>query len=105
MNRRTLIAALLLVCSSLALYGHGGMIHVMGIVTAMTENSVTVETTDKKMVEVAFTGATTFVQGTKPGDRKEMKVGDRVVIHAMKVKDGLQAHEVRFTQAAVKPSH
>ena len=105
MNCRILIAGLMLTCSSVLLHAHGGMIHVMGTVTAMTDNSVTVETTDKKTVEVQLTDTTTFLNGSKPGNRKEMKVGDRVVIHAVKVKDALQAHEVHFSQAAPASSH
>ena len=100
MKRRTLMAGLLLACTSVLLHAHGGMIHVMGTVTAVTQNSVTVETTDKKTVEVQLTDATTFMNGSKPADRKELKVGDRVVIHAVKVKDSLQAHEVRFSEGA-----
>lgn len=105
MKRRTLIAALLLSCTAVLLHAHGGMIHVMGTVTAVNDNSVTVETTDKKSVEVQLTDSTTFMNGTKPGDRKDLKVGDRVVIHAMKVKDALQAHEVRFSQATAASTH
>jgi len=100
MKRRSLIAGLLLLSSAALLHAHGGMIHVMGTVTAVTDSSVTVETTDKKTVEIQFTETTTFMNGAKPGNRKELKVGDRVVIHAAKVKDSLQAHEVRFSQGA-----
>lgn len=105
MKRRTLIAALLLTCTAVLLHAHGGMIHVMGTVTAMTDHSVTVETTDKKSVEVELADSTTFMNGTKPADRKDLKVGDRVVIHAVKVKETLQAHEVRFSQAAPASAH
>jgi len=105
MKRRSLIAGLLFVCTSVLLHAHGGMIHVMGTVAAVTENSVTVETADKKTVEVKFTDATTFMNGSRAGNRKELKVGDRVVIHAMKVKETLEAHEVRFSQAATDASH
>lgn len=105
MKRRTIIAALLLACTSILLHAHGGMIHVMGTVTGVTDTSVTVETTDKKTVEVQLIDATTFMNGTKPSSRKELKVGDRVVIHAVKVKDALQAHEVRFSQAAPASTH
>lgn len=103
-NRRILIFGLLLTCSSVLVRAHGGMIHVMGTVTAVTDSSVTVETTDKKTVEVQLTDSTTFLNGSKPADRKELKVGDRVVIHAVKVKDALQAHEVRFSQATAPAS-
>jgi hypothetical protein len=105
MKRRILIAGLLLTCTSVLLHAHGGMIHVMGTITGMTDNSVTVETTDKKSVEVQLIDTTTFLNGSKPGTRKEMKIGDRVVIHAVKVKDALQAHEVHFSQAAPPATH
>jgi len=105
MKRRTLVAAFLLLCASVLLHAHGGMIHVMGTVTGMTDKSVTVETTDKKTVEVLFADTTTFVNGSKPADRKELKIGDRVVIHAVKVKDSLEAHEVRFSQATPASTH
>jgi Domain of unknown function (DUF5666) len=105
MNRRTLIAALLIAYTSVLLHAHGGMIHVMGTVTGITDTSVTVETTDKKSVEVQILDTTTFLNGSKPADRKDVKVGDRVVIHAVKVKDSLQAHEVRFSLPAPATSH
>ena len=105
MKRRNLIAGLLLLCTSVLLHAHGGMIHVMGTVARTTDNSVTVETTDKKTIEVQLTDSTTYMNGSNPGSRKELKVGDRVVIHAVKVKDSLQAHEVRFSAAAAASSH
>ena len=105
MDRRILIAGLLFALTSSLLHAHGGMIHVMGTVTGLTDTSVTVETTDKKTVEVALTDATTYQNGTKPSNRKELKIGDRVVIHAVKVKDTLQAHEVHFSQGAPSSSH
>ena len=98
MNRRTLIATLMLGTISLFAYAHGDMIHVMGTVTALTEKSVTVQNTDKKNVEVMLTAATTYEKGTQPAAWKDLKVGDRVVIHAVKVKDSLQAHSVRFSE-------
>lgn len=104
MNRRVLIVTLLLSTVSLLALAHEGMIHVMGIVTALTDKSVTVQTADKKTVEVVLTSATTYEKGTQPSNWKELKVGDRVVIHAMKVKDSLQAHSVRFTEPTA-PAH
>lgn len=99
MKRRAFLAALFLISTSTLLHAHGGMIHVMGTVTAMTDTSVTVLTTEKKTVEVLLTSTTTFLNGSKPSSRKELKIGNRVVIHAVKEKDALQAHEVRFSQA------
>jgi len=105
MNRRNMIVGLLLTSTSILLHAHGGMIHVMGTVTGITDHSVTVETTDKKTVEVLLTDTTTYLNGSKPSAKNELKVGDRVVIHAVKVKDALQAHEVRFSAPAPASSH
>jgi hypothetical protein len=105
MNRRSLIAALLLALIPALVHAHGGMIHVMGTVTALTDTSMTVETTDKKTVQIALTDATTFQNGSKPSTKKDLKVGDRVVVHAASVKGVLQAHEVRFSEATTASSH
>ncbi len=105
MKRRTLVAGLILACTSVLLHAHGGMIHVMGTITGITDTSVTVETTDKKTVQVLLRDTTTFLKGSKPSNRTEMKVGDRVVIHAVKVKDSLEAHEIRFSKALPAQVH
>lgn len=100
MNRRVLIVTVLFAVASVFAHAHEGMIHVMGTVTALTDKSVTVQTSDKKSVEVALTSTTTYVKGTQPAAWKDLKPGYRVVIHAVKVKDVLQAHEVRFSEAS-----
>ena len=103
MKRRVLITTLLIAVLAAPLArAHEGMIHVMGTVTALTDKSVTVETADKKTVEVALTATTTYEKGTQPAAWKDLKIGDRVVIHAVKVKDALQAHSVRFTEATTR---
>jgi hypothetical protein len=102
MKRRTLVfalAALLLAGIPLRVHAHEGMIHVIGVITALTDKSVTVETTDKKSVEVALTDTTTYAKEKRAAVRSDLKVGDRVVIHAVKVKDALQAHIVEFSAA------
>ena len=68
MKRRTLIpalAAIFLAGTSLQVHAHEGMIHVVGVVTALTDKSVTVETTDKKSVKVVLTDATTYAKDRK----------------------------------------
>jgi hypothetical protein len=99
MNRRVLIVSMLFATAAIFARAHGDMIHVIGTVTALTDTSVTVQTTDNKSVEVLLTSATTYVKGAQPAKWKDLKIGDRVVIHAVKVKDALQAHEVRFSAA------
>ena len=86
MKRRSILIPMLFLALLPALmHAHGGMIHVMGTVTAVTDTSITVETTDKKTVQIALTDTTTFQSGTKPSTKNDLKVGDRVVIHAVSV--------------------
>jgi hypothetical protein len=105
MKRRFLIATLLLTTASLLAYAHEGMIHVIGTVTALTEKSITVTTADKQSVGVVLTQTTTYEKGTALAAWKDLKIGDRVVIHAVKVNDVLQAHDVRFSEVTVASPH
>ena len=77
----------------------------MGTVTALTDKTVTVTSTDKRSIEVVLTETTTYENGSKPESRRDLKVGDRVVIHAVKVKDTLQAHDVRFSEVPATSAH
>ena len=102
MKRRTLIlalAAIFLAGASLQVHAHEGMIHVVGVVTALTDKSVTVETTDKKSVKVVLADTTTYATDRKSAARSDLKAGDRVVIHAVIINNVLQAHTVEFSEA------
>ncbi len=68
-------------------YAHNGMEHVMGTVASITDNSVTVTTTDGKTQTVATTADTKYTKMNTAIALKDIKVGDHVVIHATK-KDG-----------------
>ena len=101
MKRRTLVlalAVLLLTGIPLIAHAHEGMIHVIGVVTALTDKSVTVETTDKKSVNVVLDATTTYEKDKKAAAWSDLKVGDRVVIHSMKMNGALQAHTVDFSE-------
>lgn len=79
------------------LVAHGGLEHVSGIVKAITADSMTVETVKHETVVILLTPKTEFLKSKVKADGKDLKVGDRVVIHAMKKNDGkLEAHEVAF---------
>jgi hypothetical protein len=99
MKRRVFVAVLLFACISPVARAHEGMIHVIGTITALTDKSVTVETTDKRSVEVVLVDTTTYEKASKPAARADLKVGDRVVIHSRMMKGVLQAHDVRFSEA------
>jgi len=83
-------------------FAHGGEKHVMGHVTAIAANSITVETTSHEIQNIQITGQTKFVKGGKPASVTELKVGDRVVIHAKPSGEKLEATEVMFASAAAK---
>jgi len=91
-HRLLLIPILLLSIPALA---HGNMDHILGTVVKIAGNVVTVEK-DGKTTEVVLETATTFQVGTAAAKPNDLKVGDRVVIHAVK-KDGKEvAHEVKL---------
>lgn len=86
---------------------HGDYQHVMGTVTKISENSIMVQTTTNDVVEVATSPDTRFSKGDTAVEGRELKVGDRVVIHAKKTNDGkLVAHTVQIGVAkAAAASH
>jgi len=94
------ISAALLAIVSLALLptiaiAHGGEEHVTGTVTKISDTSVTVKTTAGKIVEVGFDAKmTTYERAKLPIQKTDIKVGDRVVIHAMEVNEKLVAHTI-----------
>jgi ribosomal protein S17 len=79
-----------------SLFAHGKGQHVMGTVTAMTDNSITVKTTAKDPVTVYTMADTKYEKGGAAASINDLKVGDRVVIDATKMSDKLMATEVRF---------
>ena len=68
-------------------YAHNGMEHVMGTVASITDNSITVTTTDGKSQTVTTTGDTKYTKMDAAIALKDIKVGDHVVIHASKKND------------------
>src|SRR5580700_9451797 len=97
---RLKMQAALLAVLSLALLptialAHGGEEHVTGTVTKISDTSVTVKTTAGKTVEVGFDAKmTTYERAKQPIQKTDIKVGDRVVIHAMEMNEKLVAHTV-----------
>jgi hypothetical protein len=95
MKRTIALVALMFVLSSIV-FAHGNQTHVMGTVTSISENSIAVETTSRKTVTVNLSASTKFQKSGSPAALKDLKVGDRVVIHATGPEDKLVATEVRF---------
>jgi len=78
---------------------HGGEEHVIGTVTKVSDTSVTVKTTAGKAVEVSFDAKTTYTRAKQPIQKADIKVGDRIVIHAVEVNEKLVAHTVEIGSA------
>lgn len=95
MKRTIAVIALLFTLSLMAL-AHGNEKHVMGTVTNISDNSITVETKAKKSVTIDVSDKTKFEKSGAAATLKDLKVGDKVVIHADASGGKLVANEVHF---------
>jgi hypothetical protein len=94
-----LLAMLALTLLPAIVSAHGGEEHVIGTVTKVSDTSVTVKTTAGKIVEVGFDAKTTYARAKMPTQKTNVKVGDRIVIHAVEVNEKLVAHTVELGAA------
>ncbi len=78
------------------IFAHGGMEHVLGTVTGITDHSLSVKTSEGAVTMVELDGETKFLKGDTPATIKDVRVGSRVVIHAHKHDNGLHAAEVKI---------
>lgn len=86
-------------------YAHNGMEHVMGIVARITDNSITVTTTDGKTKTVATNVDTKYSRMDVVISMKDIKVGDDVVIHATGKNEKLTAATVKAGMGNMKGMH
>ena len=61
-------------------FAHEGNEHVRGVVTAISAQTITVQTTAKKTTTLTLSDKTTFKRAGKVAHLADIKVGDRVVI-------------------------
>ena len=98
MRARALILAVCMTLGAVAAMAHGGEEHVMGTVTKVAPDAITVKTTAGPVVTVSVVAATTFAKGKTAAKLADLSVGDRVVIHAKEPEEGkLVADTVEFT--------
>jgi hypothetical protein len=95
-----ILALIAIVSLAAAAFAHGTEKHVLGTVTKITDTEITVETQSKEVQVVKLAPDTAFVKSGVGATLKDLKVGDRVVIHAKPVGSDLIAHEVRFGKQA-----
>ncbi len=88
------IMAAAALCGSVVARAHEGGIDARGVVQALSDDGLTVRT--KRGDETfALTPRTRFTAGSRPVTRAELRVGDRVVVHAKGDGDRPEAVEVR----------
>jgi hypothetical protein len=98
-TQAALAAILALVLLPLIASAHGGEEHVIGTVTNISDGSVTVKTSAGKSISVGFDAKTTYTRADQPIQKSDIKVGDRIVIHAVEVNEKLVAHTVQIGAA------
>ena len=65
-----------------ALLAHGNATHLMGTVTVVAKDTVTIQDKDGKSIVEMLEKTTKFLKSKQPATIDEMKVGTRVVIDA-----------------------
>jgi Domain of unknown function (DUF5666) len=98
----TRVLMVVVISSSMAL-AHGGEDHVLGVISKVEGNKVTVHTKAGKDVQVTLDKDTVITQGDSAAKAEDLKAGERVVIHAKKGSDGsLVAHTVKFSASGAE---
>ncbi len=108
MKKISLALTELLICTLLLgtlTFAHGGMEHVMGTVTAITDHSLSVKARDGATKTVEFDSETKFVKGDAAATVKDVQIGSRVVIHAHNHDSSLHAAEVKIGTDAAPGQH
>jgi hypothetical protein len=96
MKARVLILIACISLIAVSALAHGGEEHVIGVVSKVAPDSITVKTA-AKMVTVAVAPETKFIKSKAAAKIGDLSVGDRVVIHAKEPSEGkLVADTVEF---------
>ena len=102
-HRFALVLIGLIVISSTIVSAHGDQQHVMGTVTKIDAGSISVKTTTGEVKVVMILPTTKFLKGAVAGTAQDVKVGDRVVIHAKP--EGKMLHATEVKVGAASPDH
>ncbi|HZO99803.1 MAG TPA: DUF5666 domain-containing protein [Terriglobia bacterium] len=98
--KRRLIALWLFLAMAVVAWAHGDEQHVMGTVSKIDGTTITVKAPDGTPKTVMVTSDTKYEKAGAAAKLEDLKVGDRVVIHARKMGDMLHATSVRIGEAA-----
>lgn len=78
--------------------------HVQGVVSSITKTTIVVQVNATQSKTVLLTETTKFEKVDVPATRADVKVGDKVVVHATKKGQDLVASLVRFAPASLSGS-
>jgi hypothetical protein len=97
------VLTLVLLAPALALaHGKDG-VHVMGTVKEVKQDTLVLETTDKKQVDVMTDPSTRYEKSGVAATASDLKPGERVVVHGMKMSNGqVHAQLVKFGKPPAK---
>lgn len=98
-NRIALAIAFLLTAATGA-SAHGGMTHIMGVLTKISESELLVRTVDGDTKVVGVDATTDYEEVDGGGDREDLIVGARVVVEGKETEGRVLASEVRFAKPA-----
>src|SRR5688572_26130825 len=82
MVSRLIACSLVIVATAALVSAHGDATHIMGTITAVQGNHLTIKTQDGKSEMVMIGKATKYMIGTKAATPADLTVGRRVVIDA-----------------------
>ena len=96
--KRMVAISMMVLCVAVVTLAYGKEKHILGTVTAISANSITVQTVGKesKTITVFVVSSTKFLKSGADASLKDLKVGDRVVIHPKRNGDKLEAVTVKF---------
>lgn len=97
MKNLILAAVVLAVLAPVATFAHPGHEHkLMGTITTIDGNKISMKTTEGKDATFAVTPLTTFKNGKGKGAQSDLKVGLRIVVNAGDGAEPLKAKEVQY---------
>ena len=94
MRKQALMMAVWVGLAASPLLAHGGAPHLKGTVLEITADEIKGKGVDGRDSQATITAETKFVRGKAPGNKDDLKQGDRVVVHTRKRGEGLEAVEI-----------
>ena len=98
----TFLMAAFLLSFPLLVGAHGNATHIMGTVTATTEDHITVKTPKGKSITLVVTTDTSFQQNGISTNKARPQVGNRVIAEAAKIDGKFVAIDIKFSSPKSK---